>query len=148
MADRKAGQGSNWLPKPTRFALYHRDGFACQYCGAEKSETVKITIDHYIAVSVGGSDKASNLLTVCGSCNSSKCDRDIAEFLVSLKKRGVDVSGLLPRIEKQLKKELDKAEGIRLEELDAKAAGRLSYSEKNRAKYERRKAAKEAQVQA
>jgi 5-methylcytosine-specific restriction endonuclease McrA len=57
--------------KPTRSAIYARDGHKCQYCGA----TRKLTIDHVIPRSKGGSDDWDNLVVACSSCNIKKGDK-------------------------------------------------------------------------
>jgi 5-methylcytosine-specific restriction endonuclease McrA len=57
--------------KPTRSAIYARDGHKCQYCGA----TRKLTIDHVIPKSKGGSDDWDNLVVACSSCNIKKGDK-------------------------------------------------------------------------
>jgi 5-methylcytosine-specific restriction endonuclease McrA len=51
-----------------RLAVYERDGFACLHCGATES----LSLDHIHPYSLGGSDDASNLQTLCRPCNSSK----------------------------------------------------------------------------
>jgi len=48
----------------------------CAYCGMLK----KLTRDHDVPVSRGGTDDISNILPSCSSCNSSKHDRTAAEF--------------------------------------------------------------------
>lgn len=41
------------ISKKTRFDVFKRDGFTCQYCGAHPPEVV-LHIDHIIAVAEGG----------------------------------------------------------------------------------------------
>lgn len=50
--------------------------FKCAYCGAEH----KLTMDHVVAVSVGGITSASNIVPACQSCNSSKQNKDLIEW--------------------------------------------------------------------
>lgn len=57
--------------KPARNSIYARDGHKCQYCGA----TRKLTIDHVIPKSKGGSDDWDNLVVACSSCNIKKGDK-------------------------------------------------------------------------
>ena len=54
----------------------------CEYCG--KIET-NLEIDHIIPLSKGGTNKLNNLALVCKSCNSSKKDKDLIEW-INLKK--------------------------------------------------------------
>ena len=44
----------------------------CCYCGEEKP----LVKDHFISLSMGGEYTHNNIIPACGSCNSSKRDRD------------------------------------------------------------------------
>jgi hypothetical protein len=57
--------------KPSKTAIYKRDGNKCQYCGATKH----LTIDHIIPKSKGGGDSWINLVVACSSCNTKKGDK-------------------------------------------------------------------------
>ncbi len=59
------------LSKKLRFEVFKRDGFACQYCGRTPPSAI-LEVDHFIAVSAGGSDSEDNLLTACFDCNRGK----------------------------------------------------------------------------
>ena len=48
----------------------------CVYCGSKK----RITMDHVIPVSRGGTHGIGNLVSACLSCNSSKRDKTIMEW--------------------------------------------------------------------
>lgn len=48
----------------------------CAYCGKEK----KLTQEHFIPLSKGGEYSINNIIPVCGSCNSSKQDRDFFKW--------------------------------------------------------------------
>lgn len=54
-----------------RQAIFDRDGRKCVECGS----TEKLSLDHIIPRSKGGTDQPTNLQTLCGSCNSSKNNR-------------------------------------------------------------------------
>lgn len=57
----------------TRFEVFKRDGFTCQYCGRHRDEDgVKLHIDHVIPVKEGGGDEIENLVTACQDCNLGK----------------------------------------------------------------------------
>lgn len=61
------------VTKRTRFEVLRRDGFSCQYCGLNATETGEgLTVDHVMPVSLGGSDKPDNLVAACRDCNSGK----------------------------------------------------------------------------
>ena len=50
---------------------FDRDGWRCRYCGAEVADA-RVTLDHVIPQSGGGSDDSDNLATACHACNSIK----------------------------------------------------------------------------
>lgn len=55
-------------PAFTRFNVFLRDGFACQYCGAESD----LTFDHLLPRSKGGRTTWENIVTACAPCNLRK----------------------------------------------------------------------------
>jgi len=67
------------LSQKRRFEIFKRDKFTCQYCGGKPPEK-KITIDHKIAKSKGGSDEDSNLVTACLECNLAKGNTPLDEL--------------------------------------------------------------------
>jgi hypothetical protein len=82
MTERKANwQGMNWCRQDLRLAIYLRDGLACVYCGEAVEDGVKLTLDHVIPHSAGGSNKVENLVTCCHKCNSSRGDRPLAQWI-------------------------------------------------------------------
>lgn len=50
----------------------------CAYCGAKSTQ---LEIEHLYPRSKGGSDRVSNLAIACHSCNQSKGNQDIKDFL-------------------------------------------------------------------
>jgi 5-methylcytosine-specific restriction endonuclease McrA len=58
--------------------LLAKCGHKCAYCDAEN---VPLNIDHVHPRSRGGSDRVSNLAPACVTCNESKGDRLVEEFL-------------------------------------------------------------------
>lgn len=59
------------IPQRTRFEVFKRDKFVCQYCGA-KAPDVILVVDHINAVANGGDNSLINLITSCVACNSGK----------------------------------------------------------------------------
>jgi len=59
------------VSKRLRFEVLRRDGHTCKYCGRSAPE-VRLTVDHVMPVTLGGSDDPSNLVTACSECNSGK----------------------------------------------------------------------------
>jgi 5-methylcytosine-specific restriction endonuclease McrA len=109
----------NWIRLSTRLAIYHRDGFACAYCseGAESGIGRGLTLDHVLAVELGGSNEPSNLVTACLSCNSAKQDLTTRAWFARLRDKGVDTARIGAKIRRALARKLDRSEGRRLERL-------------------------------
>jgi len=59
------------ISKKTRFEVFKRDKFTCQYCGA-KAPDVILHLDHIKPVAKGGKVTLVNLLTACENCNQGK----------------------------------------------------------------------------
>lgn len=59
------------ISKKTRFEVFKRDSFSCQYCGA-KAPDVVLHCDHINPVSKGGDNDILNLITACEGCNQGK----------------------------------------------------------------------------
>lgn len=59
------------ISKRTRFEVFKRDSFKCQYCGRTAPEIV-LVIDHVHPVAAGGLGDVLNLITSCDECNSGK----------------------------------------------------------------------------
>jgi len=57
--------------KITRRAVFARDDWECQYCGARTS----LTVDHVIPRSKGGLSSWENIVASCAPCNRRKGDR-------------------------------------------------------------------------
>jgi hypothetical protein len=64
----------------TRFEVFKRDGFTCQYCG-RKSPEVVLEVDHIVPVASGGVDDVINLRTSCWACNSGKSDKPLSTIV-------------------------------------------------------------------
>ena len=58
-------------PAFTRFNVFLRDRFQCQYCGCKDD----LTFDHVIPRSKGGRTTWENVVTACAPCNLRKSDR-------------------------------------------------------------------------
>jgi 5-methylcytosine-specific restriction endonuclease McrA len=61
-------------PAFTRFNVFLRDRFACQYCN-RPFPTQELTFDHVIPRSRGGRTNWHNVVTACGPCNLIKGNR-------------------------------------------------------------------------
>ncbi|MFZ4602595.1 MAG: HNH endonuclease [Caulobacterales bacterium] len=58
-------------PAFTRFNVFLRDGFVCQYCRSPED----LTFDHLIPRSKGGRTTWENIVAACGPCNLTKGGR-------------------------------------------------------------------------
>lgn len=59
----------------TRYNLFKRDNYQCQYCGTKSD----LTLDHLIPRSKGGKTTWKNLVTACKRCNARKGDQTLEE---------------------------------------------------------------------
>lgn len=74
------------VSKRTRFEVFKRDKFTCQYCGKSAPDIV-LHIDHIEPKASGGSDDILNLVTSCQACNLGKADRRLSDDSAVTKKR-------------------------------------------------------------
>lgn len=61
----------NRHPAFTRFNVFLRDGFGCQYCGSTFAAE-NLTFDHVVPRSRGGRTTWENVVTACSPCNLMK----------------------------------------------------------------------------
>ena len=61
-------------PPFTRFNVFLRDRFTCQYC-SEPFPAPDLTFDHLVPRSRGGRTCWTNIVTACNRCNLRKADR-------------------------------------------------------------------------
>jgi 5-methylcytosine-specific restriction endonuclease McrA len=67
----------------SRRVLFARDDWQCVYCG---SESTRLTLDHVVPRSRGGSSVWENVVTSCAPCNHRKGDRLLEETNMKLRK--------------------------------------------------------------
>ncbi len=66
----------------TRFNLFLRDEFRCQYCGARGD----LTFDHVVPRASGGRSSWLNVVAACGRCNLSKGAKSLSRSGMTLRK--------------------------------------------------------------
>ncbi|NHF74058.1 HNH endonuclease [Paracoccus xiamenensis] len=66
----------------TRFNLFLRDGFECQYCGSKGD----LTFDHVVPRSRGGVTSWENVVAACSPCNLRKANRSLRHSGLSLRR--------------------------------------------------------------
>ena len=74
------------IPKSTRFEVFKRDSFTCQYCGRSAPEVI-LEVDHIEPVAKGGTNDAINLVTACRDCNRGKGARELSDNAVIKKQK-------------------------------------------------------------
>jgi 5-methylcytosine-specific restriction endonuclease McrA len=74
--------GMKWIRPEKRLALYIRDGFQCTCCGRslKNAGPGEVALDHLLPRSAGGGNEATNLVTICRACNSSRQDKPWVDF--------------------------------------------------------------------
>ncbi len=71
-------------PNFTRFNLFLRDRFTCQYCGFVAGNGRELTFDHVIPRRMGGRTRWENITSACPSCNLQKGGRTPEQAHMSL----------------------------------------------------------------
>lgn len=74
------------ISKSTRFEVFKRDSFKCQYCGKCAPDVI-LNVDHINPVSKGGENEILNYITACQDCNAGKSDRLLGDDSVMAKQR-------------------------------------------------------------
>jgi 5-methylcytosine-specific restriction endonuclease McrA len=59
-----------------RWKILQRDDFRCLSCGADAAgdRSVRLDVDHIVAIANGGKTVPENLRTLCSRCNNGKGD--------------------------------------------------------------------------
>lgn len=102
-----ANNGSKWITRKRRYAIYERDDFRCVYCGKPMEEAKHpFTLDHIVPCELGGTHESSNLATACKFCNTRKRDKSQRQFFAYLRKLGVDTDKIKNRIRRNVRRAL------------------------------------------
>ncbi len=75
----------------TRFNVFLRDNFTCQYCEVKKTAS-DLTFDHIIPRSKGGKTSWKNVVSSCKDCNFRKGNKTLEEIGFKLKKNPINPS--------------------------------------------------------
>lgn len=79
------------LSAKTRFEVFKRDSFKCQYCGRSAPEVV-LHVDHIKPVKQDGGNEIFNLITSCADCNSGKGARPLSDHSeIEKQKKELDI---------------------------------------------------------
>ena len=101
-----AANVGNWIRKDKRLAIYLRDGEACVWCGDTLENGATLSLDHVNPCELGGSNHESNLVTSCISCNCSRKDQTVRQYLATLRDKGVDTSKLAAKVRRHVSRKL------------------------------------------
>lgn len=75
-------------PAFTRFNVFLRDQFTCQYCDGE-FPTQELTFDHIVPRSRGGRTEWTNVVAACSTCNLKKANKLLLEARMKIKRKPV-----------------------------------------------------------
>jgi hypothetical protein len=59
------------VSKRLRYEVLRRDNYRCRYCGIAAPDA-KLTVDHVLPGTLGGTDEPGNLVSACADCNGGK----------------------------------------------------------------------------
>lgn len=93
-----AGNQRKSISTRTRFEVFKRDHFTCQYCGAQPPEVV-LHVDHILAVANGGDNDTSNLTTACQKCNLGKSAVPLSVIPKSLEDTAAEAAEMMAQVE-------------------------------------------------
>lgn len=78
-------------PAFTRFNVFLRDRFSCQYCN-ELIPTHELTFDHIVPRSRGGCTEWTNVVAACSVCNLKKANKLLLEAGMKIRRKPVQPS--------------------------------------------------------
>lgn len=78
----------------TRFNVFLRDRFTCQYCGY-RGPAERLTFDHVVPRSKGGHTTWENVITACSPCNLQKGNQLLHDCGMDLRRRPEEPTNFL-----------------------------------------------------
>ena len=81
-------------PAFTRFNVFLRDRFSCQYCET-RFPSQELTFDHVIPQSRGGLTEWKNVVAACSACNVRKANKLVREAGMKLRRKPIQPSNHL-----------------------------------------------------
>lgn len=77
----------NSFPNFTRFNVFLRDHFSCQYCGFKAGNGKDLTFDHVVPKRLGGRTRWDNITSACPRCNMKKGGRTARQAHMHLRSK-------------------------------------------------------------
>lgn len=71
-------KSSRQIAQSISWAVFRRDGYACRYCGNDKTP---LTVDHLVLWEEGGPSTEENLVSACRKCNKTRGNTPYPEWL-------------------------------------------------------------------
>ena len=128
------------ISSKTRFDIFKRDSFTCQYCGSTPPVAI-LHVDHVLAVANGGVNTEDNLVTACSNCNQGKgavsleiVPKSLQEKAAEVKEREAQLKGYSKILEAK-RKRLDAETWLIVDELTGTQA--TEYDRRNLASIRR-----------
>ena len=78
------------ISKKTRFEVFKRDGFTCQYCGAHPPSVI-LHVDHINPLKLNGLNHMDNYVTSCEACNQGKAANPLSDIPQSLQDKAAQI---------------------------------------------------------
>ena len=94
-------KGSNYGFENTKAMVLNRDNYTCQCCKGKHKDS-KLEVHHIVFRSQGGSDEASNLITLCHTCHKALHNGKISLNLKGKMKNNLKYATQMNVIRKQL----------------------------------------------
>ncbi len=79
------------ISKEVNTLIFSRDNYKCRFCGRGREDNIKLTVDHFIPISKGGTDDFDNLWTLCQECNQGKRDMILKKLTKKISSIGIPV---------------------------------------------------------
>jgi len=103
------------MSKKTRFEVFKRDCFTCQYCGGVPPVSI-LHVDHINPVSKGDANNQDNLITACSACGLGKgaallssIPKSLTEKAEEIKEREQQIAGYAQVMQEKIDRIEDQA---------------------------------------
>jgi hypothetical protein len=100
--------GSKWITRQRRLAIYLRDGMACVYCCKGVEDGITLTLDHRKTrvATVKPDNSTRNLLTACMSCNATRQNKSLSVFARHMAENAEVKDAIMRRVSKCVSRDI------------------------------------------